>query len=66
VTRKLRAAEGPHEVAQTALVILEGMRGKPVDEEIADVIRDACWTAYGNGLANGKRAARAPGAEEGR
>jgi hypothetical protein len=50
---------GPREVARDALAILESMRGgEPVDEEIADVLTDACWEAYGNGLENGKASKR--------
>jgi hypothetical protein len=46
-------ARGPADVARDALAILESMRGgEPVDEEIADVLRDACWESYANGLAN--------------
>lgn len=54
---------GPGEVARDALAILASMRGgTPVDEEIADVLTDACWEAYSNGLENGKaeRARRQP------
>jgi len=46
---------GPKETARDALKILESMRGgEPVDEEIADVLTDAVWEAYANGLENGK------------
>jgi hypothetical protein len=60
------AKRGPRETARDALAILESMRGgEPVDEEIADVLTDAVWEAYANGLENGKasrKSKRAPGA----
>ncbi|MCK9992890.1 MAG: hypothetical protein Dbin4_01410, partial [Alphaproteobacteria bacterium] len=52
-----RTKRGPADVAKDAISILASMRGgQRVDEDTADIIRDACWEAYANGLENGKAA----------
>jgi hypothetical protein len=53
------ASAGPADIAKAALAIIEGMKGEPCDEEIADVLRDAVWDAFAAGLAKGKRPAKA-------
>jgi hypothetical protein len=37
---------GPAEIAKAAIVIAEGMKGEPLDEEIADLMTDAIWDAF--------------------
>lgn len=45
----MRAPNGPSEIARVARTIIEGMKGKPLDEEIADVMADAIWEAFAQG-----------------
>jgi hypothetical protein len=46
---------GPAEIAKAAVVIAEGMKGDPLDEEIADVMADAIWDAYAAGKDSARR-----------
>lgn len=47
MTRQM--THGPSEIARAAKRIIEGMKGEPLDEEIADVMTDAIWEAFSAG-----------------
>src|SRR5574340_46578 len=40
---------GPRDIAKAAIVIIEGMKGEPLDEEIEDVMTVAIWDAVAGG-----------------
>ena len=57
---------GPAQITRAALAMIEGMKGEPLDEEIADVLADAVWDAFASGRDSARRIkpprASAPGA----
>jgi hypothetical protein len=54
---------GPRDIAKAAITIAEGMTGKPLDEEIADLMTDAIWDAYVAGRESVARPAPSPDAK---
>jgi hypothetical protein len=65
--KKAPNVRGPSDIAKAVFVIAEGMKGEPLDEEIADLVTDAIWDAFVAGKEAAQRApaARAADAKEG-